>query len=295
MSRTNISDSGTKACPVEVTAQTVRPLFPRRDRTAHKGDFGRVHIFGGSVGFTGAPVLAALGALRTGAGLVYLSVPEDIYAIEAGRCLEAMPSLLPKGEAGIEAAKRALAGKNAVLIGPGLGRSAWAEELVLALLEAAECPMVLDADGLNAVSAHIDKLDGRDRPTILTPHEGEFVRLGGDLSPGRERAALDFAAAHGCVLVLKGHETLIALPDGTLFVNTTGNPGMATGGSGDVLAGMILSLLGQGLAPADAAAAAVWLHGRAGDLAAADKGEYGMLPSDLVEQVPYAIREIAGR
>lgn len=279
---------------ITVNQALVSKLLPRRDRRAHKGDFGRVHIFGGSVGYTGAPVLAALGALRIGAGLVYLSVPEDIYAIEATRCLEAMPSPLPKGEAGIEAAKRALAGKDAVLIGPGLGRSAWAEELVLALLEAAECPVVLDADGLNAVSAHIDKLDGRDRPTVLTPHEGEFARLGGDLSQGREAAARTFAQKHRCILVLKGHETLTATPEGALFVNTTGNPGMATGGSGDVLAGMVLSLLGQGLSPADAATAAVWLHGRAGDLAAADKGEYGMLPSDLVEQVPYAIREITG-
>lgn len=280
--------------PITVDQTFVSKLLPHRNRSAHKGDFGRVHIFGGSVGFTGAPVLAALGALRTGAGLVYLSVPEDIYQIEATRCLEAMPSPLPKGAAGIEAAKQALKGKDAVLIGPGLGRSAWAEELVLALLEEAQCPVVLDADGLNAVAAHIDKLDGRDRPTILTPHEGEFARLGGDLSLGRERAALDFAQAHRCILVLKGHETLTALPGGTLYRNTTGNPGMATGGSGDVLAGMILSLLGQGLAPAEAAAAAVWLHGRAGDLAAADKGEYGMLPSDLVEQAPYAIREITG-
>ena len=279
---------------ISVTAARVGPLLPRRDRTAHKGDFGKVHIFGGSVGYTGAPVLAALGALRTGAGLVYLSVPEDIYTIEATRCLEAMPSPLPRGEAGIEAAKRALAGKDAALIGPGLGRSVWAEELVLTLLEAAECPVVLDADGLNAVSAHIDKLDGRDRPTILTPHEGEFARLGGDLTPGREAAARTFAQKHRCILVLKGHETLTALPDGTLFVNTTGNPGMAAGGSGDVLAGMILSLLGQGLAPAEAATAAVWLHGRAGDLAAADKGEYGMLPSDLVEEIPRAIKEIVG-
>lgn len=221
---------------------------------------------------------------------MYLSVPEEIYAIEAGRCLEAMVSPLPAGAAGIDAALSALAGKDAALIGPGLGRSAWAEELVLTLLEAAQCPVVLDADGLNAVAAHIDKLDGRSKPTVLTPHEGEFARLGGDLSLGREAAARTFAQQHRCILVLKGRGTLTALPGGTLFVNTTGNPGMATGGSGDVLAGMLLSLLGQGLSPADAAVAAVWLHGRAGDLASADKGEYGMLPSDLVGQVPYAIQ-----
>lgn len=276
---------------VSVDGALAGGLLPRRDRRAHKGDFGRVHIFGGSVGYTGAPVLASLGALRTGAGLVYLSVPKKIYPIVAVKCLEAMPAPLPEGAAGVDAALSALIGKDAVLIGPGLGRSEWAEELTLALLNNAACPVVLDADGLNAVAAHIDKLDGRDRPTVLTPHEGEFARLGGNLSLGRERAALEFAAAHRCILVLKGHETLTALPDGTLYRNTTGNPGMATGGSGDVLAGMLLSLLGQGLALADAAAAAVWLHGRAGDLAAADKGEYGMLPSDMVEQVPYAIKD----
>lgn len=279
---------------VPVTAARVGPLLPRRDRAAHKGDFGRVHIFGGSVGFTGAPVLAALGALRTGAGLVYVSVPEAVYAIEAGRCLEAMVFPLSENEAGLEAARQVLRGKDAVLIGPGLGRSAWTEELVFSLLEASECPVVLDADGLNAVSAHIDKLDGRSFPTVLTPHEGEFARLGGDLSLGREHAALEFAAAHRCILVLKGHETLTATPEGALFVNTTGNPGMAAGGSGDVLSGMILALLGQGLAPAEAARTAVWLHGRAGDRAAADKGEYGMLPSDLIEEIPYATKEATG-
>lgn len=279
---------------ITVTAARVRPLLPRRDPSAHKGNFGRVHIFGGSVGYTGAPVLAALGALRTGAGLVYLSVPEGVYQIEAGRCLEAMVSPLSEDEAGLETARQALAGKDAVLVGPGLGRSAWAEELVLTLLDRARCPVVLDADGLNAVAAHIDKLDGRGRPVILTPHEGEFLRLGGDLTRGREQAARTFAQSHGCVLVLKGHGTVTALPDGSAYVNTTGNPGMATGGSGDALAGMMVSLLGQGLTAGAAAIAAAWLHGRAGDLAAADKGEYGMLPSDLVEQIPYAIREITG-
>lgn len=277
---------------MKVTARDISALLPQRDVSAHKGDFGRVHIFGGSVGFSGAPVLAALGALRTGAGLVYLSVPEQIWPIAAGKCLEAMVFPLTPDGAGIEAACQAAAGKDAVLIGPGLGRSPWAEELVLTLLERLSCPVILDADGINAAAAHIDKLDGRSAPTVLTPHEGEFARLGGDLSLGRERAALAFARAHRCILVLKGHETVTATPEGGVFVNTTGNPGMATGGSGDVLAGMILALLGQGLAPADAARAAVWLHGRAGDLAAADKGEYGMLPSDLIEQVPYAMRRV---
>ena len=128
--------------------------------------------------------------------------------------------------------------------------------------------------------------------TVLTPHEGEFLRLGGDLSRGRERAAAAFSQKYGVYLILKGHRTLIAAPDGRMAVNTTGNCGMAKGGSGDVLTGMLLSLLGQGCETFDACCAAVWLHGRAGDLAAADKGERGMTPTDLLEQIPYALKDL---
>lgn len=289
-------------CPVTAVDEgLVRSFLPRRDPCAHKGGFGRVHILGGSLGYTGAPVLAARGALRSGAGLVSLSVPACIYPIVAGKCEEVMPSPLSVGpdgslaEACLMEAFRALVGKDACLIGPGLGRSPAAEALVCQILSTVDYPIVLDADGLNAIAAHIDRLDGRrDCPTILTPHDGEFARLGGDLSRGRLAGAAQFAAAHGCVVVLKGHGTVTALPNGKAFLNTTGNCGMAKGGSGDVLGGMILSLIGQGIHPVKAAVAAVWLHGRAGDLAAADKGTYGMLPTDLIEQIPYAIKEIAG-
>lgn len=288
-------------CPVESADRTLAAeLLPRRNPLGHKGDFGRVLIVGGSVGFTGAPVLAALGALRSGAGLVSLLTPAPVYPIVAGKCLEAMAAPLDTGpdgalgEESVRTALAALAGKDVCLLGPGLGRSPGAERLVLEILDRAECPVVLDADGLNAVSAHIDKLDvRRGRSTVLTPHDGEFARLGGDLSGGdRLGAARDFAKARGCVLVLKGHGTVTALPDGRAFVNTTGNCGMAKGGSGDVLGGMIASLIGQGLDPGRAAAAAVWLHGRAGDLAAEEKGEHGMLPSDLVEKLPRAVLEV---
>lgn len=283
-----------------VDAPLVRSFLPARDPAGHKGDFGKVHIVGGSVGYTGAPVLAAQAALRTGAGLVSLSVPASIYTITAVKCDEAMPAPLPCGEDGCLAeeallpALRALAGKDACLIGPGLGRSPAAEALVNNLLSTVQYPVVLDADGLNAVAAHMDRLDARqDCPTILPPHDGEFARLGGDLSGGdRLGAVLDFARAHGCVVILKGHGTITALPNGKAFLNSTGNSGMAKGGSGDVLAGMILALIGQGIHPVKAAVAAVWLHGRAGDLAAAEKGEYGMTPCDLIGQIPYAIREV---
>ena len=186
-----------------------------------------------------------------------------------------------------------MAGCGAVLLGPGLGRASETERAVLALLRDLEQPVVLDADGINAVSAHIDELDNRRGVTVLTPHEGEFARLNGSF-PGdrREQVAEAFARRHGCVLVLKGPGTLVAGADGRLFLNTTGNCGMAKGGSGDVLAGMILSLLGQGAGPVEAAVCAVWLHGRAGDLAARELTAYAMAPSDLLRWLPAAFHSL---
>jgi len=283
-----------------VDAKLVRSFLPKRDPLGHKGTFGKVHVIGGCTGYTGAPVLAARAAMRTGSGLVSLSVPEAIYHIAAAKCDEVTVAPLASDEEGKLSAEslwpacKHLWDKDACLIGPGLGRSEGVETVVTGVLETADMPVVLDADGLNAVAAHMDKLDDRrGRATILTPHDGEFARMGGDLSHGdRLGAALGLAKNYGCIVVLKGRGTITALPDGRAFVNTTGNSGMAKGGSGDLLAGMILSLLGQGLKPEKAAAAAVWLHGRAGDLAAADKGEFGMIPTDLLEQIPYAIKEV---
>jgi len=285
---------------VQVGRELVGRWLPRRKADGHKGDFGKVLIAGGAVGYTGAPVLAARGALRCGAGLVSAAVPESIYQIAAVKCDEAMPIPLPdrEGRLSREALPRLLGlleGKDAALIGPGLGWSGETEALAAELLPAVSCPLVVDADGINALSRHMNVLDARKgMTTVLTPHEGEFARLGGALLDGdRAGAARRFAMEHGCVLVLKGHRTVTALPDGTCYVNPTGNSGMAVGGSGDVLAGMILSLLGQGLDGGRAAVCGVWLHGRAGDLAAEDKGEHGMLPSDLIEQIPYAIKELS--
>lgn len=289
------------SCPVTaVDAELVRSYLPKRDPMGHKGDFGKVHILGGSVGYTGAPVLAARAALRTGAGLVSLSVPSSIYNITAVKCDEAMPSPLPCGKDGgvsedaLMSALYSMAGKDACLIGPGMGNAPGTEALVCGVVSTVNYPVVLDADGLNIMASHKDRLQARRAcPTILTPHDGEFVRLGGDLSHGdRVRAAVDLARVSGCAVVLKGHGTVTALPNGRTFVNTTGNCGMAKGGSGDVLSGMILALIGQGINPARAAIAAVWLHGRAGDMAAAEKGEYGMTPGDIIEYIPYAIKEV---
>lgn len=272
-----------------VTARLARRLLPTRRADGHKGTFGRIYVVAGDVGYTGAPVYAAEAAARTGSGLVFVGVPQAVYPIVAARCATAMAQPLPEDR---EVLLERLKGCDAVVLGPGLGRSRAAEELVLFLLEKLECPVVLDADGINAAAAHIDVLRGRRCPTVVTPHEGEFLRLGGDLSLGREEAALTAARELGCVLVLKGPGTITAAPDGRARCNTTGNCGMAKGGSGDILSGMIASLIGQGADPFDAAACAVWLHGRSGDLCQRQMTAYAMTPPDMVERLPEVFREL---
>lgn len=276
--------------------------LPRRDRAAHKGDFGRVFVLGGCVGYSGAPVLAARAAVRAGAGLVTVGVPDPVWPAAAVKLDEAMPHPLPAGRTGAlalaaQAPVLALAERcGACLIGPGLSRDPDSAQLVRQLLAGLPMPVILDADGINALEGHIDVLDARrDRLTVLTPHDGEFARVGGDLSAGdRLAAARAFAQAHGCCLVLKGHRTITAFPDASAFVNTTGNPGMAKGGSGDVLGGVLLALLGQGFPPREAVPLSVWIHGRAGDLCAQAIGEYGMTPSDLIARLPQVLRECEG-
>ena len=271
-------------------------VLPRRPAVAHKGDFGKIFILAGSEGYTGAPVLAARAALRTGAGLVYLGVPRDIYPIIAVKCDEAMPFPLPEDYSAILEKARSC---DAAVIGPGLGRAPGTEQLVLSLLAGLDIPVVLDADGINALAGHIDILDKRSGPTVLTPHEGEFARLTGCELPVKDRlsAARAFVREHGCILVLKGQGTVTAAPDGSACVNATGNPGMAKGGSGDVLAGMIAALLGQKhLRREDRdntwelVQTAVCLHGMAGDLCAKKFGEYAMLPTDLIEALPEILK-----
>lgn len=283
--------------PLEtITGAFVRRSLPRRDPEGHKGTFGKVLCVCGSVGYTGAPIFAGRGAVRTGSGLVFLAVPESVWPVAAVKSDEAMPFPMPEAEGRLsllaeESIRRRAESCDAVLIGCGLGRG-WQTDALVRNLLTIEKPMVLDADGLNALSGREELLQKRAAPTILTPHEGEFLRLGGDLSAGREAAAAAFSEKYGVYLVLKGHRTVVAAPDGRLAVNGTGNSGMAKGGSGDVLAGMILSLLGQGCGAFETCCAGVWLHGRAGDLAAADKGERGMTPTDLLEQIPYAMKDL---
>ena len=282
---------------MELTAEMVKNMLPIRDPMGHKGTFGKVYCLCGSVGFTGAPVFASRAAVRTGCGLVYLGVPESIWSVVAVKSDEAMPFPLPEqgGKLSLRAEsaiRKAIEPCDAVLIGCGLGRSQGSDELVQRLMDI-EKPLVVDADGINASAEHIHLWEERRSPTILTPHEGEFARIG-SLSRGREQAAADFAQAHGVYLVLKGHRTVIAAPDGRLAVNPTGNCGMAKGGSGDVLSGMMVSLLAQGMSAWDAACAAVYLHGLAGDLAAVEKTQRAMTPTDMIEMIPSAYQRIFG-
>ena len=268
----------------------VLSLLPDRDILAHKGDFGKVILLCGSVGYTGAPELAAMGALRSGAGLVFLGVPASIYVIEAVKLTEAIVFPLPDNNGmfaqnAILPIAEKLNTADAVLIGPGLGQSPDCFAVVEYVLRTFSGPVVLDADGLNLMAAHKHILRDRTAPTILTPHAGEFARLGGVITGNRIQDAATMAEDLGVIVVLKGHETVIT--DGCrTFVNATGNPGMAVGGSGDVLAGIVTSLLGQRLDPLNAAACAVWLHGAAGDLCAEELGQYGMLPSDMLQTLP---------
>ena len=278
----------------ELNHETVLSLLPDRDPWGHKGTFGKVLLLCGSRGFTGAAYLAAMGALRTGAGLVYLGGPESIYAIEAVKLNEPVVFPLPEkdgklSEKAIPEILQRLPQMDAVLIGCGLGQSEGTLAVVKAVLENAECPVVLDADGINVLSAHKDILRGRRYPTILTPHDGEFVRIGGILTDDRMESAAELAGDWNSILLRKGHRTCIT--DGENgYVNTTGNPGMAVGGSGDVLAGMIASLLGQGIAPLEAAACGAWLHGAAGDLCAQELGQYAMLPTDMLQKLPRLLK-----
>ena len=278
----------------ELNRQSVLSILPERDPFGHKGTFGKVLLLCGSRGFTGAAYLAAMGALRSGAGLVYLGVPESIYAIEAVKLNEPVVFPLPDKEGKLSAEAipqilNRLPAMDAILIGCGLGISEGTLAVVKAVLENAVCPVVLDADGINVLSGHMDILRGRQYPTILTPHDGEFRRVGGSVGDDRMASAGAFASEFDCVLLLKGHRTCIT--DGhTGYVNGTGNPGMAVGGSGDVLAGILTGLLGQGIEPLKAAACAAWLHGAAGDLCASELGQYAMLPTDMLSALPRLLK-----
>jgi len=268
----------------------LRPLEPRA-ANSHKGTYGHVLIVAGSRGKTGAAALSAMGALRGGAGLVSVAARPDALPAIMQHAPEMMgvelPGDGPLGRRDLNALLDAAEGKSALVIGPGIHRGPETHELIGDLLEELTLPCVLDADALNALAGHLDVLGRAKAKVLLTPHPGELARMlalsVAELQASRVAIARSFTNDHRVVLVLKGARTLIALPDGQVFINPTGNPGMATGGTGDVLAGLCGALIAQGLTVPEAACSAVWCHGRAGDLAKQKRGEMGLIASDLLD------------
>ena len=283
--------------PIEVEGI---PTLPPRNPDGHKGEYGRVLVVGGSRGMAGAAGLAGMAALRGGAGLVTVACPAEVGAIVAGFEPSYMTMPLPADSYGrlTDAALGPIRAMRADVIafGPGLGRSEALAQLTRDLLVQSPTPIVIDADGLNLLRNLTHHLTRRTPPTVLTPHVGEFARLSGasieEIEADRRGHAVGFALRHDVVLVLKGRESVVT--DGTrIYVNGTGNPGMATGGSGDVLTGLVAALIAQGLTPFDAARLAVHVHGSAGDLVGERSSMVSLIARDLVEALPEAFRLLA--
>jgi NAD(P)H-hydrate epimerase len=276
------------------SALSFKKNFPKRRPDSHKGDYGKVFLHAGSEGMLGAAILCSRGALRVGAGLVYLGVPSKAK----GPINFSTPEVIVIGGDDSKDFHTSVIKSTAVAVGPGLG---WRRNIGRNLLfhlsdQKFSAPVVLDADGLIAFINELSLLEKLNLNLILTPHPGELARLLGktseEIQKEREKVAGAVARLLNSIVVLKGYRTVVADKEGKVFINETGNPGMATAGVGDILTGMIAGLAAQGFSPWDAAVAGVYLHGLAGDLAAADKGEYGMIASDLVDKIPYAIQKI---
>ncbi len=292
--------------PVYSGIDQYRKLIPERRDDFNKGDCGKLFIVGGSIGMTGAPCLAALGALRCGSGLVTVGVPRSQQPVVAAKLTEAMTVPLAELEGGtlsldaLGEIKSRVNKSDVCVFGPGLSRNDDIPKLIESLLGGTRS-LVIDADGLNAISSNMDILrkhkNRRSCDVIITPHPGEMSRLCGKeieaIENARAGTAKEFAEEFGVVVALKGKDTVIAAPDGRVHINNSGNSAMATGGAGDVLSGVIGSLLGQGAEPFEAAALGVFIHGVAGDLARHEIGERGILASDLADRIPKAIRLIS--
>lgn len=288
-----------------IAAADLRPLVPRRPRASHKGTFGHALVIAGAPGFAGAAALAAGGALRAGAGLVSVLTPAAVAPIVAGIVPEAMVHPGAEAAGGGLAAdavrqwKRGLKDFNSLLIGPGLGAREETRALLEFALRESQAAVVLDADALNSLGPRLDVLRGRPAPVILTPHPGEMARLLGcstkEVQADRAGAARRAADASGAVVVLKGAGTLVAASGQPLQLNLTGNAGLGTGGTGDVLGGILAGLLAQGLSPYDAARLGIYLHGRAGDRAALRGSQAGLIAGDVIAELPRVWREIVAR
>ncbi|HET7209792.1 MAG TPA: NAD(P)H-hydrate dehydratase [Terriglobales bacterium] len=286
-----------------ITAKDVLPLLAPRRPDANKGNFGHALVIGGSIGKAGAAAMAGMSALRVGAGLSTVATPKSVLPTVAGFHPEIMTEPLAETEAGTISLRameygnvdELVKGKTVLAIGPGISRNVETAEFVHAIAGRCKLPMVIDADGLNAFENCADRLHGRDHPLVITPHPGEMARLCGCSVPqiqhDRINTARTFASEHQCIVVLKGHRTLVANPEGQVWVNVTGNPGMASGGTGDILTGMVAGFIAQNLTDIfRATLGAVYLHGLAGDLARDAMGEQCLTATDLIKALPEAFR-----
>lgn len=276
------------------TKEYVAAHLPPRVADSHKGTYGTLLTICGSYGMAGAALLCARGALRSGVGLLRAAVPQSVYPLLVDALPEAVFHAVSErngcfSAGAVPAIDEALATADAVVVGCGMGRGEGQTAVVRHILSHSAVPIILDADGINAVTPHILTEETRTAPLILTPHPGEMARLMGistaEVQADRVAVARTLAREVNAVVVLKGHHTLIAAPNGETASNPTGNPGMATGGSGDVLAGIIGALVAGGLPPYEAAVCGTYLHGAAGDMAAAKHSQHGMLPTDLIEEL----------
>ncbi len=286
----------------KITHDLARSLKPPRPKDSHKGTYGYLCVIAGSLGLTGAAILTCEAALRAGVGMVTLGIPRSLNLAAEARLTETMTRPLPETSSqslslkAFDEIAEMVDGMNCVAVGPGLSTNPETQELVRKLASEIDIPMVIDADGLNSLAGHIDILSARKAPTIVSPHPGEMSRLTGlsitEIQKKRERIAAFCAADWGVVVVLKGAPSLVATSDGELFINTTGNPGMSTAGSGDVLTGILAALLCQGMESLDAAVLGTYLHGLAGDAAAERFTELAMVAGDMVHCLPRAWRKL---
>ena len=290
--------------PVEMlTPSMIRPWLPKRSASSHKGTFGHAGIIAGSSGKSGAAALAAKAALRAGAGLVTVATPASVQTSLASNILEVMTLPLPEtadhtlSRQALSQLRSFLQARSAIGIGPGLSTHAETAEVIRTLISQCDRPSVVDADALNALAGHTDLLRSCPVCPIVTPHPGEMARLLGEstaatVNRNRLGIAQDFARTHSSIVVLKGARTIVAHPDGPASITPTGNPGMATAGTGDVLTGILAGLLAQGVSPWEAAQSGVYLHGLAGDLAAQAYGYPGLMAGDLFAYLPPAMTHV---
>jgi hydroxyethylthiazole kinase-like uncharacterized protein yjeF len=282
----------------------IRTVFSPRPSNAHKGHTGHLLVIAGSTGKTGAAVMTATSAMRSGAGLVTLGIPASLNPVLEVQVIETMTEPLPEtvngilDETSVNRIMDLLSDKKCLAIGPGIGTATGTQKLFKHLLQENTKPVVIDADGLNILAGHIEILKDLDTPVVLTPHPGEMARLIGttsaDVQKNRIKCARDFSTKFNVHVVLKGAGTVVAHPDGRVFINPTGNPGMASGGMGDVLTGIIAGFIAQGHSPELAAHAGVYLHGAAADSLVKNKGPFGYLATDVMNTLPEVIKTLAG-